>query len=98
MTVRDMVTEAFRELGLHPALISVPWWLAASLVWTVESVCRLLPGRPEPAATLYSLGALAFTQTFDLTRAKGVLGWSPAYTPSQAMARAGAAWRFRGSV
>lgn len=98
MTVRAMLTEAFRELGLHPALIPVPWWLAASLVWTVESVCRLLPGRPEPAATHYSLGALAFTQTFDLTRAKSVLGWSPAYTPSQAMTRAGAAWRFRAQV
>lgn len=95
MSVRDLLTEAFRELGLRPALIPVPWWLAAPLLWAMETVYRLLPGRPEPPATLYSLGSLAFTQTFDLTRAKSVLGWIPAYSPAQAMARAGAAWRSR---
>ncbi|MFO1014607.1 MAG: NAD-dependent epimerase/dehydratase family protein [Caulobacteraceae bacterium] len=98
MKTRDLLTEAFKELGLHPALIPVPWWLAASIVWTLEMVCRLLPSRPEPAATLYSIGTLAFTQTFDLTRARTILGWSPAYSPAQAMTRAGAAWRFRAPV
>jgi hypothetical protein len=56
----------------------------------VEFFAARLPGRPEPPATVYSIGALAFSQTFDLSAARRTLHWAPCFTPQAAIARAAA--------
>ena len=48
--------------------------------------------RREPPLTPYSVAALAYSQTFDLTQARRDLGYEPRFDPLEtaiAMARAG---------
>ena len=44
--------------------------------------------RKEPALTRYAVLTLAYSQTFDLTRARTLLDWRPRYSPEQAIADA----------
>ncbi len=64
-----------RKLQLRP----IPMPLARGMAATLENVCSILPGRPEPKLTTYTLSTLAYTQTFDLTRARTLLGYAPQY-------------------
>jgi nucleoside-diphosphate-sugar epimerase len=78
-----------RPLTLAPVSVSVA--MAAASV--MQTVCKLLPGYPEPPLTPYSVAALAWSQTFDLTQAREALGYEPRHDPmetAEAMSRAGA--------
>jgi len=92
-SVAETLTEVFGALGLRPRFIDIPFPLAAAAAQLAETTCARLPGRPEPPATVYSLSALAFSQTFDLTQAREGLGWTPRHPPAEAIARAASAWR-----
>jgi nucleoside-diphosphate-sugar epimerase len=92
MSVAATLAMVFEALKLRPRLIDIPYALAAAACATAEAVCGLLPGRPEPPATVYALGTLAFSQTFDLAAARAELGWAPRYTPQAAIERTAAAW------
>lgn len=61
---------------------------AMAAAGVAEGIARLLPGRPEPRLTRYTVKTLAWSQTFDLTAARDVLGWSPRYSPEVALAHA----------
>jgi nucleoside-diphosphate-sugar epimerase len=86
LAVSTILDLAFAALGLAPRRIAVPYPLAAGICRGLEALCARLPGRPEPPATVYSLGTLAFSQTFDLTAARRDLGWVPRRTPREAIA------------
>ncbi|HEY0052446.1 MAG TPA: NAD-dependent epimerase/dehydratase family protein, partial [Caulobacteraceae bacterium] len=90
-TVRETVAEVAAALDLHPRFVSVGYGPLAALARVMELVCARLPGRPEPPFTPYSLQTLAFSQTFDLARARALLGYEPRHTPAEAIARAAAA-------
>lgn len=66
-----------RPIALRP----IPVQLALLLARTSEMVCKLLPTRPEPRLTTYGVATLAYTQTFDLSRARELLGYQPAFNP-----------------
>jgi nucleoside-diphosphate-sugar epimerase len=85
-TLRDLLGLIFAALGTAPRLVSLPAGPAMAAARLAEAVAALLPGRPEPPATRYSIMALAFSQTFDLIAARERLGWSPLYSPEQAIA------------
>jgi nucleoside-diphosphate-sugar epimerase len=53
-----------------------PYALADLVARVVEGGARLIPGW-EPPLTRYSLGAIAFSQTLDLQRARTILGYQP---------------------
>jgi nucleoside-diphosphate-sugar epimerase len=57
---------------------------AASLI---ELAARLHPGKPEPRVTAYSAGLFAFTQTLDISAARTHLGWTPAISFEEGLAR-----------
>jgi nucleoside-diphosphate-sugar epimerase len=97
-TVRETLTEIFAALGLNPRYLALPYAPVATLAGALEAVCRALPGRPEPPATVYSLSSLAFSQTFDLAGARDGLGWTPRFSPSEAIARTADAWRHHAAV
>ena len=70
------------ELAAHHAGVAVRWRampLGPTLfgVRAIEAIAAMLPSRPEPVVTAYSLGVLAFSQTLDISRAKALLGWQP---------------------
>ena len=91
-SVADTLSEVFRAMKLKPRLTHIPYAVAATASAVAEAVCTQLPGRPEPFATGYTLSTLAFSQTFDLSRARQDLGWSPRYSPQEAIARTAADW------
>ncbi len=91
--VRAILSEVFGALGLHPRLVALPYGLAAGAARPLEAICAILPGRPEPPATVYTLSTLAFSQTFDLSAARATLGWQPRFSPQQAIQRTAEHWR-----
>ena len=91
--VREILGEVFGALGLGPRLVTLPYGFAAGTARALEAICALLPGRPEPPATAYTLSTLAFSQTFDLSAARATLGWQPRFSRQQAIQRTAEHWR-----
>ncbi len=83
VSVRDMVTQLAEVMGREVRFVAVPYGVAAFLAGLAETVCGLLPGRPEPPLTVYTLSALAFSQTFDLTKAHQTLDYQPQFDAIQ---------------
>lgn len=83
LRVRDMVTALAAARGCDLRLIDLPWPLAHGLAHIFESLCAVLPGRPEPPVTPYGLSVLAFSQTFDLSKARRLLDYAPVYDAFQ---------------
>jgi nucleoside-diphosphate-sugar epimerase len=91
--VRDLALKLAEALGRPIRLTTAPAWLVLTVAGVMQAVCKRLPGRPEPPLTPYSVAALAYSQTFDLTQARRDLGYAPRFDPVEtaaAMARAGA--------
>lgn len=72
-------TARFRRLSRRGA-----WTLAAAL----EGICRVLPTRPEPPLTRYTLSTIAYAQTLDISRARAELGYAPEVSLHDALDRA----------
>lgn len=72
-------TPRFRHLSRRGA-----WALAAAL----EAACGVLPGRPEPPLTRYTLSTIAYAQTLDISRARAELGYVPEVSLDEALDRA----------
>jgi 2-alkyl-3-oxoalkanoate reductase len=79
ITVRDLVNRLADALGKPVRFIDLPYGLLRTWAAISERVCGLLPGRPEPILTVYSLATLSFSQTFDLTKARRMLDYTPAH-------------------
>ena len=77
MAIRDMVATLAEALAIPIRFVPVPYAAVAAFAASAEAVCRVLPGRPEPILTPYTLTTLAFSQTFDLTKAREALGFQP---------------------
>lgn len=75
--MRRMVEESCARAGLTPRWRRVPVRLAMTAAAAMEAVARWRPGRPEPRATRYAIGTLAYSQTLDPARARALLGWEP---------------------
>lgn len=79
LAVRDLVERLGQALGVEVRTIDLPLALGQGLSVAGDALCRLLPGRPEPALTPYTLSTLAWSQTFDLAKARRLLGYEPAH-------------------
>lgn len=77
----DLASRLAEALGVRPRLIPAPMPLMHGLAAASEAICSILPGRPEPTLTPYTLSTLAFSQTFDLSFARAALGYSPVHDP-----------------
>ncbi|MFT4089342.1 MAG: NAD-dependent epimerase/dehydratase family protein [Asticcacaulis sp.] len=77
--VRDMVQTLADGIGAPVQFVRLPYGLTASVARAAEVICGRLPSRPEPPVTPYSLATLAFSQTFDLSKARRVLDYKPQY-------------------
>jgi len=94
MSVTDLVGRLATALQRPVAMRPVPVQLALFIARASELVCSALPARPEPRLTTYGVATLAYTQTFDLTRAHELLGYQPSYdavSTAQMLARDAAA-------
>ncbi|ESQ88680.1 hypothetical protein ABENE_15675 [Asticcacaulis benevestitus DSM 16100 = ATCC BAA-896] len=77
--VRDMVDRLGNALGRTVRFTDLPYGFLRAVAEISERVCGLLPGRPEPLLTVYSLATLSFSQTFDLAKAHQLLDYTPQY-------------------
>lgn len=73
--IRKLGEALRRPIELRP----VPVQLALLLARASEVGASLTPSRPEPRLTRYGVATLAYTQTFDLTRARDLLGYRPVH-------------------
>lgn len=80
-TVAQLVGKLAEALQRPIELRPIPLQLALFVARTSELACGLLPGRPEPRLTTYGVATLAYTQTFNLQRARDLLGYQPAHDP-----------------
>ena len=77
VTIRALV-EALGEVAGRPIRFKpVSVGFVMRVAGLLETICGLLPGRPEPPVTRYGVATLAFSQTFDLGRARSLLGYEP---------------------
>lgn len=91
VAVRDLALSLGEALGRPLTLVPVSVSVAMAAASVMQAVCNLLPGHPEPPLTPYSVAALAWSQTFDLTQAREALGYQALHDPMEtaaAMARA----------
>jgi nucleoside-diphosphate-sugar epimerase len=79
LPIRDVVGRLGQALGVEVRTVPVPLLLGQALSVGADALCRILPGRPEPVLTPYTLSTLASSQTFDLSRARRLLGYAPAH-------------------
>lgn len=77
LRLTQIIDAACAANGITPTWRPLPVGPALAAVRLAEIVARLTPGSPEPKATAYGLGILAYSQTLDLTKAQRDLGWRP---------------------
>ncbi|WP_337058143.1 NAD-dependent epimerase/dehydratase family protein [Pseudomonas sp. USHLN015] len=73
----DVVNYVLRRLDLPPVTRHVPFGIAHAAATINETVCKLLPGRPEPS--LFRLGVAVMARDFslDISRARHYLEYDP---------------------
>ena len=77
VAVADLVRRLGEALGVEVRTVSIPLVLGQALSVGADALCRILPGRPEPVLTPYTLSTLAWSQTFDLAHARRLLDYEP---------------------
>ena len=80
-----MIRELLAGVGLPAPRRHVPLPVALAAATVMEGVAALT-GR-EPTLTRYSAQILARTQTYDIARARTLLGYAPSVTASTGVAR-----------
>ncbi|MEJ6402138.1 NAD-dependent epimerase/dehydratase family protein [Yoonia sp. 2307UL14-13] len=83
----DIIESACARVGVVPRWRRVPFPAALVGARVLETAAKLLPGRPEPPVTAYSLGILRYRQTMDITKAGARLGWHPMVSFEEGLTR-----------
>ena len=79
LAVREVAQKLAQALGQTPKYMSPPTPLLRALATALETVARVTGQSEEPALTGYTLATLAYSQSFDLNRAKRLLGFTPRF-------------------
>lgn len=90
---RDLLTTLLALLGEQPRFRPLNRRLAWTVASGLEGICSVLPGRPEPPLTRYTLSTIAYSQTLDISRAREDLGYRPEVTLDDALIAVGAQLR-----
>ncbi|WP_314424666.1 NAD-dependent epimerase/dehydratase family protein [uncultured Microbacterium sp.] len=87
---RDLLTTLLALMGEEPRFRPMDRRVAWALASALEGICAVLPNRPEPPLTRYTLSTIAFSQTLDITRATTELGYRPEVLLDDALSRVAA--------
>lgn len=79
LPIATLVERLGRTLGVEVKIVPVPLPVGQVLSVISEGVSRILPGRPEPILTPYTLSTLAWSQAFDLAGAKALIDYEPEF-------------------
>ncbi len=83
---RELLTILLERMGETPRFRPMNRRVAWAMATVLEGVCSVLPWRPEPPLTRYTLSTIAYSQTLDITRAKTELGYRPEVSLDDALA------------
>ena len=72
--MQDFIAEVFRRLDLPPPRREVPYRLAHLAAHAAELAWTALPLPGEPPVTRFGIDVLCFSKTFDIAKARAVLG------------------------
>lgn len=72
-----LVEKLCKELGYEFPHRRISYPLAMGLASSLEVICRLLPGQPEPLLTRYMVGVLSQSTTLDIRAARSDLDYQP---------------------
>jgi len=73
----DMIEKLCERLDLKFPRQRLPYPVVDAAAGAMEFVCRVLPGRPEPPLTRYSVAMVSFNTTLDISAARKDLGYQP---------------------
>lgn len=82
----EVLEQLLRGLDLPLRGRPVPSRAAYALAGVLEGVCSVLPGRPEPPMTRYTVTTIAHSQTLDISKARRLLGYEPEVTLDESLA------------
>jgi len=82
----ELLDQLLTGLGLPLRHRRLPAGLVYGVAGVLEAVCGVLPGRPEPPVTRYTVSTITHSQTLDITRAREVLGYEPVVTLDESLA------------
>jgi nucleoside-diphosphate-sugar epimerase len=85
MRVRKIFELLFSELDWPVRFKKIPWPLAHNYAKLLQWLGNMR--NKEPLLTPYSAGVLAFSQTFDISKARTELGYAPLVSIAQGLAR-----------
>lgn len=83
VAMQAFLAEVFRRLDLPPPERRIGYRTAHAAAFVAECLWSLLPLRGEPPVTRFGVDVLCFSKTFDIAKARAVLG-----EPSQTLAQA----------
>lgn len=83
---RELLTTLLELMGETPRFRPMSRRVAWTLASLLEGVCGVVPGRPEPPLTRYTLSTIAYSQTLDISRARNELGYRPVVSVDSALA------------
>jgi nucleoside-diphosphate-sugar epimerase len=92
--LRDVLKQLFAMLDIPLRTRTIPYPLAYGAAAVLEWTHRIMPMLGEPALTRFAVGALAKSQTLDITLARERLGYVPRVALSGGL-RAFAEWWIR---
>lgn len=87
---RELLSTLLELVGEEPRMRMMNRRLTWALASALETLYGVLPTRPEPPLTRYTLSTIAYSQTLDLTRATHDLGYRPLVPLDEALARVAA--------
>ena len=92
----DVVNYVLRQLDLPPVTRHLPYALAYGAAALNEAVCKLLPGRPEPALLRLGVAVMAKDFSLDISRARQYLDYAPKVSLWTALDEFCAWWKVQG--
>jgi nucleoside-diphosphate-sugar epimerase len=93
ITVRDLLTRLFGALDMRVRQVSIPRAFVDLAARASEAFAKLRPGNPEPRITRYGAGLLSYSQTLCIDAARSQLGYAPAVSISDGLARYATWWK-----
>lgn len=75
MMIKELLQHVFNKLNIEIEFKSVPYWAAFMKAILDEGICKA--ACREPIFTRYSVNAISKTQTFNIEKAKTLLGYKP---------------------
>ena len=82
VAMQDFIADLFRRLDLPPSGKRISYRSARVAAFAAELLWTALPLRGEPPVTRFGIDVLCFSKTFDIAKARAVLG-----EPSQTLAQ-----------